>query len=762
MKTQVIVSDAGVVELDPDLWINMISGTSDTLVFTDSTVYFWRAATDSSTLVWKERSFQYIAGKNGWGQAHFHQFKNDEFINVGYDKPLREFTIGQTSLELTCNTVNNMFNSDKKHCNYFIGSDRQDYNTYSGSAYPNIHVCVIDPITLRPWGAPKVDSNNDTLFWDNDFGQHNVNMMSRDRPDYFFEFRQSDPAQMAAVEAMIDTVPDGHYILIYTIWKADYAYWDANAPTLYSKLVSLGSDSMAVTRQDESFIFFCRKGDPLTAKEVYSQPYSLGIRETITLSDSLDFSQSGIMTSSLIGPSLKWNTMYWQQNPYELPNTDSTRIKLYGVKYSGVADLLLDSTFTGVDSIPNLDLIIDASIYPYAKVEGFYNDAISQTPAQTKRWQVLYNPAPELAINKKKGYYFSINDSLLHGDSALFAIAIENVSDFDFDSLLVHYSVQDYNHVRQYISYPRQDSLRAGEVLLDTITIATADIPNDNRFWIEANPYLTPTIQDQDEQYYFNNVAFIDFHAETDKINPILDVTFDGLHILNRDIVSAKPFVTVTLDDENPFFIFDSEDDTSNFQIFLLSPNQTALKTLRFRDALGNELMRFIPAIGSDNKCSIEYEPTYMDDGFYKLLIQAKDKSANASGSVDYEIEFEVINESTITEVMNYPNPFTTRTQFVFTLTGSVVPDYFKIQIMTSTGRVVREITRDELGTLRIGRNITDYYWDGRDQFGDRLGAGVYFYTVTTKINGEDIEHRTSGADTYFKKEFGKMYLMSY
>jgi len=767
LKSQTIVSEGGVVELDPDLWSNVASPGADTLVFTDSTVYFWRAAADSTTLAWKERSFQYIAGKNGWGQAHFHQFKNNTFTNIGYNKPVREFTIGETSLVLTCNTVNNMFNSDKKYCNYFIGTDRIDYNTYSGASLPNIHVCVIDPITLSAWGSPKIDSWGDTLFWENDFGQHNVNMTSRDRADYFFEFRQTDPAQMAAVETMIDTVPDGHYILIYTVWRADYANWDASAPTLYSKLVSLGSDSMAVTRQDESFIFFCRKGDPTSASEVYSQPYSLGIRETITLSDSLDFAQSGIMASTKIGPALEWNTLFWEQHPYELPNTDSTRIKIYGEKYSGVRDLILDSLFSLNDSILNLDLILDASIYPYAVLEGFYGDNTSQTPAQTERWQVLYSPAPELAINRKKGFYFSINDSITHGDSARFAIAIENISEFDFDSLLVNYSVEDNNHVRQFINYPRQDSLKAGEVLLDTITISTTNIPEDNRFWIEANPYVntstsTTDVQDQNEQYYFNNVAFIDFHAETDKINPILDVTFDGLHILNRDIVSAQPLITVTLDDENPYFIFDSEDDTSNFQLFLLTPGQTGLATLRFKDGLGNENMRFIPATGSDNKCTIEYEPNFTQDGTYKLLIQAKDKSANASGDIDYEIEFEVVTKSTITEVMNYPNPFSTRTQFVFTLTGSVIPDYFKIQIMTQTGRVVREIMRDELGSLRIGRNITDYYWDGRDQFGDRLAAGVYFYTVSTKISGEDVELRESGADAYFKKEFGKMYLMSY
>lgn len=41
-----------------------------------------------------------------------------------------------------------------------------------------------------------------------------------------------------------------------------------------------------------------------------------------------------------------------------------------------------------------------------------------------------------------------------------------------------------------------------------------------------------------------------------------------------------------------------------------------------------------------------------------------------------------------------------------------------------------------------------------------RLGNGVYLYTVQAQINVEDIEHRESNADTHFKKNFGKMYLM--
>jgi flagellar hook assembly protein FlgD len=96
----------------------------------------------------------------------------------------------------------------------------------------------------------------------------------------------------------------------------------------------------------------------------------------------------------------------------------------------------------------------------------------------------------------------------------------------------------------------------------------------------------------------------------------------------------------------------------------------------------------------------------------------------------------------------------------VFTLTGSQVPDVFTIQIMTISGKVVKEITKEELGNLHVGRNITEYSWDGKDTFGDKLGNGVYLYKVITRLNDSSMEKSETGADKFFVKDFGKMVIM--
>jgi flagellar hook assembly protein FlgD len=150
-------------------------------------------------------------------------------------------------------------------------------------------------------------------------------------------------------------------------------------------------------------------------------------------------------------------------------------------------------------------------------------------------------------------------------------------------------------------------------------------------------------------------------------------------------------------------------------------------------------------------------------DGEYTLFVSATDKSGNNSGALDYSVDFEVINASMISNVLNYPNPFTTSTQFVFTLTGRELPEYMKIQIYTISGKVVKEIGLDELGPIHIGVNRTQYAWDGTDQYGDRLANGVYLYRVIAKMRKEDeaeMKLFTNRISSMFRNGFGKMYLM--
>ena len=751
------VSSGGVLEVPPSGWINSNSQPT-TFQLTDSTAYFWRVSIEEpGNYDWQEFSFQYIKGKRGWGQDHFFQFKNNDFSSLNYNRSDRRLTFDPVSKSVHCQTYGNATtNTGFFGTLWEVDGDLQDY-AYCNTN-PKILVAVIDPNNLKAWETRALDGGN-VVNPNNNFGNSNdMNSFNncRARPEKFFAFEQNIASQLSALESMLtSSIPNDYYVLLYTARQLNYSEWDTHSPQIYSMFQNLGSDSIIQGKTDVPYIAFYRQGDPSSYQEVYGQDLNAFIEFNDTI---FGFDNQGFETSTLIGPAKEWKTLYWSQYAEEIPTEDSTRLKLYGAYNNSQKQILIDTAFTANDSILNLNSIPNISQYPYLQLEMASYDILGNTSAQLDRWHVLYEPVPEAAITSANGYYLT-QDSLQEGDKIRVQFDVKNISDYPMDSLLVNYWVEKSNHQLMPLPYPRQDSLRIGGLLQDTLTIPTKGLTEINSLWVEINPYGVNNITDQPEMYHFNNIGQIPFKVTNDDENPILQVTFDNRFILNGDLVSPKSEVLISLKDENPFLLLDSESDTSLFGIYLTDPNGFQ-KRLNFNNGLGEQLLEWVPANANSKKFKIIYQGEFTENGVYRLLVQGADKSGNISGDYEYDIEFEVDHESTITNLMNYPNPFSTQTQFVFTLTGADIPDEFTIQILTVTGKLVRTITRNELGPIYIGRNVTDYRWDGRDEFGDQLANGVYLYRVKTSLNGENIDLRQSGADQYITKGFGKMYLL--
>ena len=325
------------------------------------------------------------------------------------------------------------------------------------------------------------------------------------------------------------------------------------------------------------------------------------------------------------------------------------------------------------------------------------------------------------------------------------------------DSLKINYYLENENG-QLNIPYPRQDSLRARELIIDTIGISSRYLNNEYLMWVTANPKINNLDKDQDEQFYFNNLAHRRFAVLKDNTNPLLDVTFDGIHILNNDIVSPNPHIVIELNDENPFLILNEDMDTANFQIEFSYPGSSIWNRINFFNGLLANLEWHINE--EENKFTIEYDPVFNQDGIYKLRVQGQDKTGNSSGDEPYQINFEVIQKSSITNIYNYPNPFSTKTHFVFTLTGSEIPNKLDIQIININGRLIKQIHLNEIENIKIGNNMTKYFWDGKDEFGDPVANGVYIYRVISEINNLEIELRESEGDKAFTNGLGKMYLI--
>jgi len=84
----------------------------------------------------------------------------------------------------------------------------------------------------------------------------------------------------------------------------------------------------------------------------------------------------------------------------------------------------------------------------------------------------------------------------------------------------------------------------------------------------------------------------------------------------------------------------------------------------------------------------------------------------------------------TLTNVLNYPNPFVNYTQFWFTHNHPYEPLEVQVQVMTITGKIVWTKNQVVYTDGFLSREIT---WDGKDDFGEKIGKGVYVYKLTVK-----------------------------
>ena len=77
----------------------------------------------------------------------------------------------------------------------------------------------------------------------------------------------------------------------------------------------------------------------------------------------------------------------------------------------------------------------------------------------------------------------------------------------------------------------------------------------------------------------------------------------------------------------------------------------------------------------------------------------------------------------------NYPNPFNPETWLPYQLANDAE---VTIRIYSSSGQLVRHL---DLGFQQAGYYIGKLhaaYWDGRNDLGERLASGVYFYELRT------------------------------
>ncbi|MEQ8907640.1 MAG: type IX secretion system sortase PorU [Vicingaceae bacterium] len=127
-----------------------------------------------------------------------------------------------------------------------------------------------------------------------------------------------------------------------------------------------------------------------------------------------------------------------------------------------------------------------------------------------------------------------------------------------------------------------------------------------------------------------------------------------------------------------------------------------------------------------------------LSEGKHTLRLKAWDVANNSS---EKTIEFTVTEdkEIEIQNLVNYPNPFTTNTEFIFQHNQAGVPLDIKLEVFTVSGKLVKSIDRVVVNEGYMSRDIR---WDGRDDFGDRIGKGVYIYKLKVRSGNGSVAEK--------------------
>lgn len=717
----------------------------------DSTVYYWKVklANSGNLDAWQKSSFLFIENsRGGWAQKHFQQFDKIQCSSITLDTTQRRFNFSRKTSSFYSLTT--------------FGQNGSSVRTHNQNYWPTRYGTILDGISIISYNPDnEVRYNYPSQFnlavqVPDPFASGNAGTVTiKQSGTYFFNTNNVGNVNYQAIRDSlrnhINRIPLGNYIFLHNGRNTGVENWDT---ALVNCFKSIGATKIAFIKEGWPYYLMTRK-NRMPDDVIYEQTADTinGISGPLLAQKLEKFTQmfplttNGTITSEWINGASKWNSAYiWNSGgdtkqdsfSYDIIGLDKQQKEV--VLYSGIKSDSFD--------IRN----ISDTFYSAIKFAIHYSDDSLRTSLQLKHWMVTFDALPEASVNTSSNYYF-YKDTLQEGDSVHFQLAFQNISEYNMDSIDVIVKCIDNQNQEDTIVRRRMPPLAAGDTLILSHSFSTLGMGGANKLQLIFNPGILP------EKSYSNNIYQKNFFVIKDKINPLLDVTFDGIHIINNEIVSPTPLILISAIDENKLRLLD---DTQCFSLYLRPPGGNLN-----RIALNSREIKFKAADSLSNKAIIEFRPSYLADGNYEFSTNVTDASGNKAGINDYIINFEVTGTASITNFSPYPNPVNNALRFMFSLTGPNIPEDIQIQISTIDGKLIKTISKVALGPIHIGNNITAVVWNGTNENGDKLANGVYLYRVFISDKRNTFLHKKSTIDAYFKsqdkdinKNMGKIYLI--
>ena len=678
----------------------------------DSLVYYWRTKLDNplpdESQDWTSSSFVYVVnGSDGWAQVKFSQLIEDPTTGLVKDPVIKRLkfleSVSAIDLKLFGST------NPTSYANVSLKINQEEYNvaTQEQPCRNNtLNLIAFDKSSTAPYaGIPFIS------FFDPRACGRAPQMINN------FTMSELETGNGDDLKQWVLNIKPNDSVVVFSIGDAGYASWSNTVKQQMAEL-GVGITQLDGVQAGEPFVIFGKKGSASGSAKIFRPSLAPPNAQELTVNKTITGRYTeGSLTSVTVGPAQQWSQLVTQITQATL--NDQYGVNVVGIDLAG-HETLLKNQLNGTNSLSD----INAAAYPYLKLSLQTKDPVDLTPVQLRKWMVLYTPMAEGLLTYVGSHGM---ETVKEGQDWQESYGFTNISSRSFtDSLLVQvdiFSREQHSTQRQTFKISPPAPNDSSKFL---VTVKTRGKGGLNDITLFVNPRVLP------EQYYDNNVLPLNGHlqVEADHTGPVLDVTVDGRHVVNGDVVSSTPTILTTVIDRNPFLL---KSDTIGVNLFLRYP--CVLENCPYtRINFSRSDLQWTPATATTD-FQILFKPKGLPFGTYALKAEAIDGSGNASGAVPYEVSFVVTDDKKFVLKAVYPTPSSDKFYFRLFIAGPTPPEDFQLKIYSSTGTLVRNFGNEVLNSIHVGTN--DFGVDANDATGNPLPAGIYLFRIATAVGGK-------------------------
>ncbi len=529
------------------------------------------------------------------------------------------------------------------------------------------------------------------LWWEVGNSYMAVRVNNNDGTYVFRPFDLSNPALADSMAAFISGTPSGMYLGMVAMANGQSNVNEA----LYTAIEGLGSQKIRLVQNGQAWALIARKGFPAETIEDYRTDSTTISRQLPTYYGA---GLGAVATQGLPVP-VRWDSFRWQT--VTAPGVTEIRGWMTGIRKDGGVDTVkvfsADSNTVSLGSINNA--LGDYSGFKFGASLSTHESSI--TPRLVS-WSADFVPPADLALAK----LVPGGDLVVpRGTPVNIPLGLYNLGYRRSDSTLLSVGMYDLtNKLIPLFSVP------GGGLAVDSGRSMTVTVPTENLSrHVTLELSVSPADSSGDLFAGDNSVAYA-FMVTGAPLGSI-DVFADGVGLMDGDFVAQRPKLLV-----RPRLP----------QSGTTGPTEGSL--------LVDGTIVEPPRLLVDGEAT--FSPN-LDPGHHEINVRLTSRSTNGlTDTLQRTLSVAVSNQLQILRAYNFPNPFSSRTEFTFVLAGSGSPDAARIRVYTVAGRKIRDMALDG-GQVVVGFNRIP--WDGRDEDGDLLANGVYFYQIEVSAGGKTV-----------------------